>query len=89
MSAVQLQPQCLAALLPTPLFSCLLQGNTGTRCTTERGSLSNEGRTFFPGVTTALFMERGHQARVKGYLFPEYAAYSNKAHTKSLWSALP
>lgn len=34
-------------------------------------------------------MEGGHQAGVKGYLFSEYGAYSNKAHAKSLWSALP
>jgi len=48
-----------------------------------------KGESFFPGVTGALFTEKGRQAGVKGYLFAEYAVYPNEAHTKSLWSALP
>lgn len=47
MSAVQLQPQCLTALLTTPLFSGLLQDNRGTRCTTERASCQVTGEPFF------------------------------------------
>lgn len=71
--------------LPTSLYSWLLEDQ---EIPEKGGTWTSEGRTFFPGVTTALFMERRHQAGVKGYLFSECVACSNKAHTKSLWSVL-
>lgn len=80
-------PSCFTAHLSVFMTVTGWQGNKKHQ---RKGEvLTREGRTFFPGVTTALFMEKGHQAGVKGYLFSEYTAYSNKDHTKFLRSALP